>query len=120
MRGLRGMKKSQLPPISEKIFTKQIVDLARWHGWLAFHPLTAMNKAGRYATFTQGDVGYPDLTMTRDGRLIFAELKAENGVTSVMQDDWLRRLRSCEALTTPVRVYLWRPSDWDEIEKVLK
>ena len=110
------MKKSQLPPISEKVFTKQVVDLARWSGWLVFHPLTAMNKAGRYATFTHGDIGYPDLTMVRNGQVVFAELKAKRGVTSDEQDEWLRRLGECDYVST----YVWRPSDWDEIEKVLK
>ena len=109
------MKKSQLPKISERQFTKMVCDLARWNGWLVFHPLTAMNKAGRYATFTQGDVGYPDLTMVRDGLVIFAELKTDKGVTSAHQDRWLEALRQSNDA-----VCLWRPSDMDEIERILK
>jgi len=56
-----------------------------------------------------GDVGYPDLTLCRDGRLIFAELKAERGRLSDEQARWLQDLAATRA-----EVVVWRPSDWLE------
>jgi len=61
-----------------------------------------------------GDVGYPDLTMARGDRLIFAELKAKRGRLAPDQQVWLDVLRE-----TPAEVFVWNPSDWPEIERVL-
>jgi hypothetical protein len=61
-----------------------------------------------------GEVGYPDLTLTRNGRLIFAELKADGGRLRPDQELWLEALRKIAA-----EVYCWRPTDWSEIEDVL-
>ena len=66
--------------------------------------------------------GFPDRTLARD-RVIFAELKREltgkksedaNRVPSPAQIEWLDRLARAGA-----EVYLWRPSDLDEIARVL-
>ena len=60
--------------------------------------------------------GYPDLTLIRPPRLLFAELKRETGKTSTHQDRWLALLRECPGVET----YLWRPSDLDAIAAVLR
>jgi hypothetical protein len=54
--------------------------------------------------------------MVRGDRLIFAELKRENGKPSIEQTHWLQIL----ATIPSIEVYLWKPQDWDEIVKVLK
>jgi hypothetical protein len=58
--------------------------------------------------------GYPDLTLWRDDRLIFAELKRENGRLSPAQEAVLADLRKTNA-----EVYVWRPSDWADIAQAL-
>src|SRR5215831_8017338 len=76
--------------ISERAFTKQIIDLARWRGWMVAHFRTAMTKSGRYLTAVQGDgAGFPDCVFSRRERLIFAELKSARGKPSVLQLAWL-------------------------------
>ena len=62
-----------------------------------------------------GNIGFPDCVFSRRERLIFAELKAGRGKPSIEQEAWLVSLRSA-----PVEVYVWKPSDIDEIEKILR
>ncbi len=68
-----------------------------------------------WRTAVQGDgAGFPDLVLIKAGRLLFAELKAAKGVLTPEQRTWLNGLRGACG-----EVYLWRPEDYDEIEKVL-
>ena len=53
--------------------------------------------------------------MVRDGKLIFAELKTEKGNLTKAQAWWLAGLKQAHP-----HVYVWRPSDWSEIEEVLR
>lgn len=78
--------------------------------------------------------GFPDcVIVTRDGRLIFAELKRQNADPTPAQQEWLDGLRAVgrnvatfavasgvwESL---IEVVVWRPSDWLDgtIERVLR
>ena len=54
--------------------------------------------------------------MTRGGRVLFVELKTESGRVSEEQRGWLEALASCPGL----ECHVWRPSDWDEIERTLR
>ena len=66
-------------------------------------------------TAVQGDgAGFPDLVLSRRERLIFAELKAVKGRVAPSQEVWLKSLAGA-----PVEVYVWRPDEFKEIEKVL-
>lgn len=68
--------------------------------------------------------GEPDLRMVRvqtgvigvPARLILAELKTETGQPSAEQAEWLE----LGSQVPGVETYLWRPSDWDEIQEVLR
>ena len=90
---------------TEKQFQATVVAYAELHGWLVYHPYDSRRSAQ----------GFPDLTMVRDGRLIFAELKrTEKDKPTDAQKRWLRELGdACPA-------YVWRPADWPEIERVLR
>ena len=98
-----------LEAIAEKDFMQQIIDLASLRGWHHYHTHDSRGSAE----------GFPDLVLIRtrenDGRIIFAEIKAQKGVASPEQKIWLTLL----AATGMVEVYLWRPSDWDRIVEVL-
>ena len=97
--------------IKEKDFQQGVVELARFNGWKVFHPYESRRCVP----------GYPDLTMVRvsDRRIIFAELKTEKGRLSEYQKEWGEALTQIASEDNAVSYYLWRPSDWDEIEKVL-
>ncbi len=60
--------------------------------------------------------GELDLRMIRPPRYLCVELKTEKGRLSEEQRATLLLLQACPAL----EVYVWRPSDLDEIERVLQ
>lgn len=95
----------QALPQTEKQFMEAVIEYARRLNWLVYHTHTS-----KYS-----EAGYPDLTLVRGDRLVFAELKTERGRVSVAQERWLDALRRA---TT--EVWLWRPRDWPEIEDVLR
>jgi hypothetical protein len=99
--------------ISERSFQVSVVTLARLRGWRCAHFRAAWTRDG-WRTAMSGDVGYPDLTLARGGRLIFAELKGGKGRLAPDQRVWLDVLGE-----TPAEVYVWKPTDWNEIERVL-
>lgn len=111
----RRSKRARLKP-SERDFLKAVLDLARLYKWRCFHPLPGMNQRGQWATFTQGDVGFPDLVLVRGDRLLFAELKAGASKPTKSQAAWLE----CLAQVPHIEVYLWRPSDWQSIVNTLR
>lgn len=115
-------------------FRAEVMKLVRRYGWscgygdegelpgLAYHAASAMHQAEK---------GWPDLTLVRrrDRRIIFAELKRENGELSPRQAAVLGLLRCLE--TGPLagvdhfagpslRVFVWRPSQLDELAAVLR
>ncbi len=106
----------QRSPITERGFQRAVVATARLFGWRVHHTRPALNQRGRWLTPVQGDVGFPDLVMARQGRVIFAELKQEGKRPSPHQRAWLDTLATCAG----VEVYLWTPADWKQILEVLK
>lgn len=82
--------------MTEKQLQQAIVDYARLAGWLVFHPHDSRRS----------EPGFPDLVLVRD-RVIFAELKTDDGRMSKEQSAWTYALAQAGA-----EVYLWRPSDW--------
>lgn len=83
--------------MTERQLQDAIIQLAQLRGWLVYHPYDSRRSTP----------GYPDLTLVRGHRLIFAELKSETGRLSHDQRVWLERLDQ-----TPAEVYLWKPEDW--------
>lgn len=102
------MPANALPPISEAAFQRQVIQLARMLGWRTYHTLDSRGSSA----------GFPDLVLSRGGRLIFAELKSDVGRVRKEQSEWLAGLRAVES--EAVGVYLWRPADLDEIAGVLR
>jgi hypothetical protein len=105
-----------IPPLSEAEFTRQVLALAKVHGWRTAHFRPAWARSGKMITAVQGDgKGFPDLVLVKGGRLIFAELKAAEGRLKPEQVEWLNDLSK----VPEVGVYLWRPADWPGIARVL-
>lgn len=90
---------------TEAQFQQAIIDLARALGWRVFHPFDSRRS----------DPGFPDLTMARSERLLFAELKTETGKVSPTQREWLEAI-----VATGNEIRIWRPSDWAGIERELR
>ena len=104
------------PNISEEDFQKQIIELAHMYGWLVHHSRKVQTIDGKWITPIQGDKGYFDLTMARDGKRIIAELKTEKGKPTEEQWKWYRALGKSDENTLICGL---KPSNWGEIEEAI-
>ena len=100
-RGLPAVK-----PQTEKQFQNAVVQYARLRDWRIYHTYDSRRSAA----------GFPDLTLVRGNRLVFAELKSEKGKLTEAQEAWISDLR----MVLGVGAHVWRPSDWPAIEGRLK
>lgn len=109
-----------LRSIPEKDFEKQVLDYAKLQGWKSVHipkvlavdPKTNLTV---WRTPIKADgKGFPDWIFVRE-RVIFAELKTENGKLSPEQVEWYQVLENAKQ-----EVYVWRPSHIDQIMKVMR
>lgn len=91
----------QPPPAfaDEKQFQAAVVREAEKRGWRVYH--THDSRKSRK--------GYPDITAWRE-RVLFAELKTEDGALTADQANTIEDLRAAGA-----EVHLWRPDDWPAI-----
>jgi hypothetical protein len=94
---------------SEKELQQLIVKQAKLLGFMVFHPYDSRRSTP----------GFPDLTLVKDGRIIFAELKTAKGTVSTYQQEWIDALGQIEGT---LQVVVWRPEHWlsGEVESVLK
>lgn len=92
--------------VGERDFQALVVQLARLRGWRVYHTFDSRRSPA----------GFPDLVLARPPRLVIAELKSEKGRVADEQREWLRDFLACGVFETK----LWRPSDWQEIEDVLR
>ena len=88
--------------ITEKEFMQQVIQLAKLRGWLVYHTHDSRRSAA-------------GLLLVRGPRLMAAELKIGRNKLSDEQFGWMKALAQAN-----VRVYIWRPEDWPEIEKELR
>lgn len=94
-----------LPPLTEKRWMAQVVTLATNLGWRAYHTFDSRRSAA----------GFPDLVLVKRPRIVWAELKREGAGATPEQLAWMEDLRACGQ-----QVYLWWPSDLDEVVEVLR
>ena len=100
-----GVTMNARDAIEEKDWAATVVEAAialRWSVWFTWSSVNSPK-------------GEPDLRMCRDDRYILAELKSEDGVATPEQREALKILGRCKA----VEAYLWRPSDWDDVQRIL-
>lgn len=99
-------QRDSLPPVTEKEFQRQVLDLAALFGWRVYHPFLSK----------WSERGFPDLTLCRPPRIIYAELKRDSGRVTPDQAEWLELLGDCPGVET----FLWRPADLPTIATVLR
>lgn len=117
--------------MNEAEFLSQVVKLAHMYGWLCSHQRPAWTSKG-FRTALQGDPGALDLLLAHPERgLIFAELKVGKNKPTKAQEKWLWVLNeiavsashvsygSSEPVAFPVRVYVWRETQLQEIADIL-
>lgn len=112
--------------ISEADLQRSIIELVHASGWLVHHTRPARTRKG-WRTPIQGDAGFCDLVLAKNGCIVFAELKSTRGRTSPEQQSWIRALdgmrvgsllpgqaRMLRAVSDGgwVSIVAWRPADW--------
>ena len=96
-----------IPALTETAFLSQVRQLATLMGYKVYHTRFSIKS----------DPGFPDLVLAKPRKpVIFAELKREDGLLTSSQLQWLGILKICKGCL----VFVWRPSDWDSIERILK
>lgn len=107
--------------ISEAAFQRTVIEMAHLYGWRAHHTRPARTAKG-WRTPIEGDAGFQDLVLAREGLVLFAELKAERGKLTVEQEAWRLAINGPPTLSGPryCWAYIWRPSDIEEIEQILR
>jgi hypothetical protein len=105
--------------ISEAAFSTRVEDLLDLYKWRWCHFKTSKEQSGRWSTAMRGHKGFPDYVAVRvetsGCRVLFIELKSEKGIVSKEQRIWIDILQASQN-----EVYVWRPSDFDNIAKVLE
>jgi hypothetical protein len=91
--------------ISERQFESHVREIATWTGWKIYHTYNSIHSPA----------GFPDLVLARAPRLIFAELKSDDGRLTDEQTCWLEELRGVPT----IEVYVWKPADLVDITKIL-
>ena len=98
---------------TEAAFQARLIEYAISRGWEWMH----IGRTGKYspngAKGTLG-TGWPDLTLVRGTRLIFAELKSQRAPIPGPEQQKVLLI-----LSDAAEVYHWRPSDWPMILEVL-
>lgn len=96
--------------VTEADFTSAVIALAQYRQWQVTHFRPAWSERG-WRTALQGDAGFPDLVLARNGVVIIAELKTEKGRVTQVQAAWASALGECYRL--------WRPSMMEAITREL-
>jgi hypothetical protein len=100
---------------------EMVIDLAKLRGWKVHHTRPARTEKG-WRTPISGHVGFPDLVLARGGQILILELKSESGRLTRQQQEWLDHLThpTKGAAETDRIVAVFRPSQWSNIEELLK
>lgn len=94
-----------LGKLTEKQFMAQVVQLASHLGWRHYHTFDSRRSTA----------GFPDLFLVRRDRAIAAELKVGKRPVTHEQAEWIRALEAAG-----IMAYVWRETDWEAIERVLR
>lgn len=101
----------------ESVFQDQVIELAHIYRWRVAHFRPAQTNQGWRTPVSADGKGFPDLVIVRAPELIIAELKSQQGVLSADQKIWIADMQQVAAVASSnVEVYVWRPSDFDEIQ----
>lgn len=100
-----------LRAITERDWQNQVHRLAFSLGWKYYHAPDNRPVNGRIQKVV---AGFPDLVLVKGERLIFAELKREQGIVAEAQTEWLAALAA-----TGAECYVWRPSQMREVQEIL-
>lgn len=90
----------------ERDFQAMVQQAAGYLGWMSYHTWDSRRS----------NPGWPDLVLVKDGRMLCLELKTEKGRIRPEQEVWIAELQQVPGVTARIV----RPSQWDEIEALLR
>jgi len=96
-------QEKRLRAVTEKQLTSDLLELVKVFGWHRYHTYRS----------ERSPAGFPDEVLARE-RVIYVELKTMLGKLAPLQEEWLQWLRAAGQ-----EVYVWRPSDRQEMAEVL-
>jgi hypothetical protein len=96
--------------MNETEFRNMVVKAAKLCGWKVYFTWNSIHSPA----------GYLDLTMLRSSELLVVELKTDKGVVTPSQQKWIDAWVLFCQHSHNTHVYVWRPSQWDEIETILQ
>lgn len=105
--------------MTESELQTAIIEAAQLYGWRVAHFRPALTSKG-WRTPVQGDAGFPDLCLARNGRVLFLELKSEKGRVTPDQDAWLTDLGTSIDVDRAPEAMIVRPSRLDEVLAMLR
>lgn len=115
----RTVRTIPTPKVTEAEFQAQVLDLARVFGWRVMHVRRSVGRRNGAAGWqtTTSIKGWPDLFLfhPKQGRHLAAELKADGGK---LRPEQVQVLADLELSGVPA--YVWRPSDFDDIARLLR
>lgn len=91
--------------VSEAQFQRSVTDALSLFGWLWYHTHDSRRS----------NKGFPDLVAVRGQRVLYVELKREDGRVTVEQSTWLQRLKDAGQ-----SAYVLRPSQMDAFLEVIR
>lgn len=108
-----------MPKQSERDWQTTVLQYAALRGWKHYHDQATnaprrCTGCGAIRHLPRNAPGWPDLVLVRRPDVLFVELKSDSGKVDDDQQAWIDELRACGQ-----RVYVWRPADWPEVERVL-
>ena len=111
---------AKLPRQAEKDWQATVLAYARLMGWRVWHDVATntprrCGSCGAVRQTPRNVAGWPDLVLIRRPDIVFAELKRDGEHPSPEQQAWIDELRACG-----MRVYVWTPAAWAEVEEVLR
>jgi hypothetical protein len=114
-----AFREEQLREMPEDAFQDLVVAMAKAYQWHCAHFRKVRVQRANGSTYWQTPVaadgkGWPDLVMVKD-RVLYVELKRENGKLEPAQEDW----RDWIVFAGGTH-HVWKPSMMNEIERVLR
>jgi hypothetical protein len=91
--------------VNEAEFQSEVIAFATRHGWRHYHTHDSRKSVS----------GFPDLILIRGPVLLVAELKVGDNEPTADQLTWLEAFAAAG-----VQTFVWRPSDWPMIARLLE
>jgi hypothetical protein len=107
--------RAKLPRLTERQFQRQVIQLARLHGWRVAHFRPARTLKGWRTPVEADGRGFPDILCVRGKDVKVIELKVGRNVLTPEQAAWIRAFDP-----TAVKWHVFYPRDWAKIEEVLR